>query len=75
MGDVRDLREGGRDPLHREGRAALLPRTSGFVYEIVNGKESEKEDAEREINFGEDFDFVNYIWAKDTEGNTVLINE
>ena len=58
----------------RDGRHFCL-RTSGFVYEIVNGKESEKEDAEREINFGEDFDLVNYIWAKDTEGNTVLINE
>ena len=57
----------------RDGRRFCL-RTSGFVYEVVNGKVSENEDGEREINFGEDFDLVNYIWAKDGEGNTVLIN-
>ena len=57
----------------RDGRHFCL-RTSRFVYEIVNGKESEKEDGEREINFGEDFDLVNYIWAKDEDGNTVLVN-
>ena len=57
----------------RDGRHFCL-RTSGFIYEIVNGKESGKEDGEREIDFGEDFDLVNYIWAKDEDGNTVLVN-
>ena len=57
----------------RNGRHFCL-RTSGFVYAVVNGKVSENEDGEREINFGEDFDLVNYIWAKDEDGNTVLVN-
>ena len=57
----------------RNGRHFCL-RTSGFVYAVVNGKVSENEDGEREINFGEDFDLVNYIWAKNEDGNTVLVN-
>ena len=68
-----NAKEGAIRFTERDGRHFCL-RTSGFVYEIVNGKESEKEDGEREINFGEDFDLVNYIWAKDAEGNAVLVN-
>ena len=58
----------------RDGRHFCL-HTSGFVYEVVNGKESEKEDGEREINFGEDFDLVNYIWATDKDGNSVMVHD
>ena len=57
-----------------DGRHFCL-HTSGFVYEVVNGKESEKEDGEREVNFGEDFDLVNYIWATDKDGNSVMVHD
>ena len=56
-----------------DGRKFNL-HTSGFAYEVIDGKESEESDDEQEVTFYDALKLINCIFAEDEEGNTVIIN-
>ena len=47
----------------------------GSVHEVVGGQTSRKPDPSRTVDFREDFDFVNIVWATDRDGNSVMVHD
>jgi len=47
---------------------------TGFAYEVKDGVEATEADDEHSVNFCEDLDYPDLVWAEDEEGNTVAIH-
>ena len=58
----------------KDGRRFKLD-IGGFVHEVVGGRTCREPDPSRTVDFREDFDLVNMVWATDKDGNSVMVHD